>query len=174
MELASEWQRRLDSLGGVVNSLFRRPWARAELAKLESEIRNGLISLVEKDLRVFALARGQLVIDLTESVTLDERLESVDEAVENWLSALVPSDGSLSARRLGLSQAIEGFRSVVEGGSGEDGPTEHLAAQIREIYESLASEIVSSTHDAALLDVVNRARARLRPEPALSRSLSGW
>jgi hypothetical protein len=60
------------------------------------------------------------------------------------------------------------FREVTAAGHDPSAGAIELRGAIWAIYEALSDELVADTNHAVILKAVQRARARIRPEPALA------
>jgi hypothetical protein len=112
-----------------------------------------------------------MVIDLTSGDEV-RPLDRVDSVIAGWYESLdsETSTGELSIagllRRLG--SAVSSFREVTAASNDPSAEAIELRSAIWAIYEALADELVADTNHARILKAVQRARARIRPEPALA------
>jgi energy-coupling factor transporter ATP-binding protein EcfA2 len=159
-------------LGGtLISRTFSRARLRAKLERLGGEVKSELITLVERDLRLFALEGGGMVIDLTGG---DEfrHLDRVDSVIAEWYESLDSETPTAELSIAGLVRRVESaisvFREVTAAGHDPSPEAIELRSAIWAIYEVLSDELVADTNHAAILNAVQRARARIRPEPALA------
>lgn len=150
-------------------------WSRRRRRVLEQvirEIKLELASLVERDLRLFALEQGSLVIDLTEGGSVPH-LDRIDSMVSGWFETVAqeaPSETlSTKALRRRVESAVSVFQEVTD-------PTPdpayselalNLLAGLGQIYRDLGDEMLQSSSHARVLATLQRARARIRPESSL-------
>jgi hypothetical protein len=159
-------------LGGtLISRTFGRTRLRARLERLGGEVKSELITLVERDLRLFALEGGGMVIDLTSG---DEfrHLDRVDSVIAKWYESLNSETPTAELSIAGLVRRVESaisvFREVTAAGHDPSAGAIELRGAIWAIYEALSDELVADTNHAVILKAVQRARARIRPEPALA------
>jgi energy-coupling factor transporter ATP-binding protein EcfA2 len=159
-------------LGGtLISRTFGRTRLRARLERLGGEVKSELITLVERDLRLFALEGGGMVIDLTGG---DEfrHLHRVDSVIAEWYESLDSETPTAELSIAGLVRRVESaisvFREVTAAGHDPSAGAIELRGAIWAIYEALSDELVADTNHAVILNAVQRARARIRPEPALA------
>jgi hypothetical protein len=168
-EKVARWEAEME--GAFLSKSFRRRKFRANLERLGDEVKSELITLVERDLRLFALERGGMVIDLTSGDEV-RPLDRVDSVIAGWYESL---DSDTSTQQLSiagllrrLGSAVSSFREVTAASNDPSAEAIELRSAIWEIYEALADELVADTNHARILKAVQRARARIRPEPALA------
>jgi hypothetical protein len=165
---AATWRSALQS------SLPAR-WSRRRRRVLDQvvrEIKSELVSLVERDLRLFALDQGSLVIDLTEGDSVPH-LDRIDSTVSLWFETVAldePTEtlNSTSLRRRAES-AISVFLEITDPTSSPpySEPAMNLLAGIGQIYRDVGDEMLNSSNHARVLATLQRARARIRPESTL-------
>ncbi|REK21311.1 MAG: hypothetical protein DWQ40_04200 [Actinobacteria bacterium] len=165
----TEWRREIDSASGWFERLLRRRKSRETLEGIARDIEEELVTLIEQDLRSPSAAE-RLVVDLTDPEDVSIHLQSVDSAISGWFRSLGPpgeiselSAAGLSAR---LQAAVDEFEAVALGGLGAEAVT--LGATLDELAISTGRARPKANEGGQLLDVVQRARARLRSEPTLS------
>lgn len=168
-EKLARWESELE--GTLFSKTFGRRKFRARLERLGDEVKSELITLVERDLRLFALERGGMVVDLTGGDDL-RHLERVDSVIEGWYESLdgetPTTDLSTSALARRFESAISVFREVTVAGQDLSVEATGLRSVVWEIYEAFSDELVADTNHARILKAVEGARARIRPEPALA------
>jgi energy-coupling factor transporter ATP-binding protein EcfA2 len=165
---AATWRSALQS------SLPAR-WSRRRRRVLDQvvrEIKSELVSLVERDLRLFALDQGSLVIDLTEGDSVPH-LDRIDSTVSLWFETVAldePTEtlNSTSLRRRAES-AISVFLEITDPTSSPpySESAMNLLAGIGQIYRDVGDEMLNSSNHARVLATLQRARARIRPESTL-------
>jgi hypothetical protein len=168
-EKLARWESELE--GTLFSKTFGRRKFRARLERLGDEVKSELITLVERDLRLFALERGGIVVDLTGGDDL-RHLERVDSVIEGWYESLdgetPTTDLSTSALVRRIESAISVFREVTVAGQDLSVEATGLKSVVWEIYEAFSDELVADNNHARILKAVQGARARIRPEPALA------
>ncbi len=148
------------------------PRRRRSLERLAGELKAEVVSLVERDLRLFALENGSLVIDLTDGDSVPN-LDRLDSAVSDWFESIAPDGSSETlspvALRRRLEAAISVFLEVTDPASGPSYSESALGllAGIGQIYRDLSDEMLNGTNHARILATLQRARARIRPASAL-------
>lgn len=142
---------------------------RAALDRVAGEVRSELVSLVERDVRMFAVEKGSLVIDLADGET--PHLGRIDSVVADWFESIgsaVPSEElNAAGLRRRVESAISAFREVTEPALQPSEPALELLTGIAEFYTGLGEEILDGSNNQRVLAVVQRARARIRPESTL-------
>jgi len=168
-EKVARWEAEME--GAFLSKSFRRRKFRAKLERLGDEVKSELITLVERDLRLFALERGGMVIDLTSGNEV-RHLDRVDSVIAGWYESLDSETSSEVLSIAGLlrrlASAVSSFREVTAASNDPSAEAIELRSAIWAIYEALADELVADTDHARILKAVQRARARIRPEPALA------
>lgn len=163
------WEAALQT---AQSSRWSRRRRRLALHQVAGQIKAELVSLVERDLRLFALENGSLVIDLTEGVTT-RHLERIDSVISEWFESVASDEPSESLTPANLRRRVEGaisvFLEVTDPASGasysESGLS--LLAGIGQIYRELSDEMLNGSNHGRLLATLQRARARIRPESTL-------
>ncbi len=165
---AALWQSALQTALPGIWSRRRR----LTLHKVAGEIKAEVVSLVERDLRLFALDHGSMVIDLTEGDSAP-KLDRLDSVVSEWFESIAsdePSDSLSPANlRRRVESAISVFLEVSDPASGVEYSASalDLLAGIGQIYRDLGDEMLNSSNHARVLATLQRARARIRPESTL-------
>lgn len=149
-------------------------WSRRRrvLDQVAGEIKSEVVSLVERDLRLFALDQGSLVIDLTEGDSVPH-LDRIDSMVMLWFESVAldgPSETLNSADlRRRVESAISVFLEITDPASGPSYSESalNLLAGVGQIYRDLGDEVLNGSSHARVLATLQRARARIRPESTL-------
>ncbi len=166
-ERAERWQATLQTLPGRWS-----PRRRHSLDRLAEELKAEVVSLVERDLRLFALENGSLVIDLTDEGSFPH-LDRIDSVVSEWFESVASDLPSRSLKPAALRRRVETAISVFfEVTDAESGPSYSesavsLLGGIGEIYRNLGDEMLNGSNHARVLATLQRARARIRPESTL-------
>jgi energy-coupling factor transporter ATP-binding protein EcfA2 len=166
--LVTRWQSSLQT--GFPGRWSRR--RRQALDRVAAELRAEVVSLVERDLRLFALENGSLVIDLTDGEAAPH-LDRVDSVVLQWFESVAFDRSSELLTPANLRRRVESAISVfLELTDPASGPTYSqpaidLLAGIGEIYRDLGDEMLNSSQHGRILATLQRARARIRPESTL-------
>ncbi len=166
-ERAARWQASLQSLPGRWS-----PRRRHSLDRLAEDLKAEVVSLVERDLRLFALENGSLVIDLTDGDSIPH-LDRIDSVVSEWFESVAsdqPSESLNSAAlRRRVETAISVFLEVTDPALGTpySESARSLLAGIGKIYAELGDEVLDGANHARILATLQRARARIRPASAL-------
>lgn len=166
--VASMWRSALEASG-----LGR--WSRRRRRALEQvgrDIKSEVVSLVERDLRLFALEQGSVVIDLTEGDSVPH-LDRIDSEVALWFDTVAldaPSETlTTAALRRRVESAISVFLEVTDPNPDPSysESARNLLAGIGQVYRDLGDQMLNSSSHARVLATLQRARARIRPESSL-------
>ncbi|MEX0796815.1 MAG: dynamin family protein [Acidimicrobiia bacterium] len=149
-------------------------WRRRRLAldRVAGEVKAEVVSLVERDLRLFALDQGSLVIDLTDGDSVPH-LDRIDSVVSEWFESVAsdePTDSLTPANlRRRVESAISVFLEVTDPASDSSYSQSalDLLGGIGQIYRDLGDEMLNGSNHARVLATLQRARARIRPESTL-------
>jgi energy-coupling factor transporter ATP-binding protein EcfA2 len=166
-ERAARWRATLQSLPGRWSSRRRHA-----LERLAEELKAEVVSLVERDLRLFASENGSLVIDLTDEGSVPH-LDRIDSVVSEWFESVASDQPSGSLNPADLRRRVDSAISVyLEVTDPESVPAVSesaliLLAGIGQIYRDLGNEMLNGSSHDRLLATLQRARARIRPESTL-------
>jgi energy-coupling factor transporter ATP-binding protein EcfA2 len=145
---------------------------RLALDRVAGEVKAEVVSLVERDLRLFALENGSLVIDLTDGDSVPY-LDRIDSVVSEWFESVAPDEPSESLSPANLRRRVESAISVfLEVTDPVSAPAYSesalsLLAGIGQIYRDLGDEMLNGSNHVRVLATLQRARARIRPESTL-------
>jgi GTPase Era involved in 16S rRNA processing len=165
----AKWESDME--GTFFKRTFGRRRFRARLERIGAEVRFELVTLLERNLRLFAIERGGVVIDLTSGDDIGH-LGRVDSVIETWYESLDSETPTVELSAAGLrsrvNSAISVFREVTVAGGEPSAEAIELRNATRDLYVALGDELAADTDHARILSAVQRARARIRPEPALA------